>query len=149
MGAAMILWVAIGTDLLDGFLARRGDQVSALGGLLDHSADAVFVIAMLMAGAYLGYLTYVLPVMVAAAFTQYMLDSRALAGQPLRASSLGRYNGICYFVLGGLLIMEHALSLYPVPLDWYPWLAWGLVISTAISMIDRAVALARTTLQSH
>ena len=41
----------------------------------------------------------VLPGLVAAAFVQYTLDSRALAGQRLRASALGRWNGIAYFVL--------------------------------------------------
>ena len=46
-----------------------------------------------------------LPLLVAAAFLQYVLDSRALAGSTLQASMLGRGNGICYFILTGLAIL--------------------------------------------
>ena len=41
--AALILWLSIFSDFLDGFLARKFDTVSNLGGLLDHGSDAIFV----------------------------------------------------------------------------------------------------------
>ena len=46
--AALLISVAILTDLLDGPLARRLGQTSALGGLLDHSTDAAFVTLLLL-----------------------------------------------------------------------------------------------------
>ncbi|MDA0788730.1 MAG: CDP-alcohol phosphatidyltransferase family protein [Proteobacteria bacterium] len=139
--AATVLWLAIGTDLADGHLARRLGAETSLGGLLDHSSDAVFVTVALCALAFHGLVPAILPVLVILAFMQYMADSRALAGKPLRTSALGRYNGICYFILAGFPVMEQALNLYPVPLAYFPWLGWGLVLSTGISMIDRLITL--------
>ena len=77
------------------------------------------------------------------AFAQYMLDSDALKGKPLRASQLGRYNGIAYFVLAGFPVMQLTLGLTPIPFDYFVYLGWGLVITTLISMTDRAVTLYR------
>ena len=44
--------LAVATDLLDGMVARRFNHASALGGLLDHSTDALFVVVLLVALAY-------------------------------------------------------------------------------------------------
>ena len=44
--AALCFAVAVATDALDGPIARRLGQVSALGGLLDHATDALFVTLM-------------------------------------------------------------------------------------------------------
>lgn len=38
--AALLVALAIATDLADGAVARRCGETSALGGLLDHAADA-------------------------------------------------------------------------------------------------------------
>ena len=46
--AAVALMTAIATDLLDGWLARRWQQTSALGGLIDHGSDAFMVALMLL-----------------------------------------------------------------------------------------------------
>ena len=138
--AAVVLWLAIATDIADGYLARKSDQVTPIGGLLDHSADAFFVSATLGSLVYLKLVPLVLPVVVVAAFLQYMLDSSALAGKPLRTSSLGRYNGICYFVLAGFPVMQHAMGIYLIKEAWFFWLGWGLVLSSLISMVDRGIA---------
>ena len=43
-GVALALFVlAVATDLVDGRVARRYGETSALGGLLDHATDATFV----------------------------------------------------------------------------------------------------------
>lgn len=96
--AVSVLWIAIFTDVLDGYLARRQGTASPLGGLFDHGSDAIFVTATIAAHLNHGWTPALLVIMIPAAFLQYMLDSKTLAGQPLRASSLGRYNGISYFV---------------------------------------------------
>ncbi|MCY4532735.1 MAG: CDP-alcohol phosphatidyltransferase family protein [Gammaproteobacteria bacterium] len=141
--AAVVLWIAIGTDIADGRLARYLGQESNLGGLLDHSSDAVFVSVTLAALVHHALIPVVLPCLVILAFLQYMLDSKSLAGKPLKTSQLGRYNGICYFILAGFPVMQHALQITLISNDYFPWLGWGLVLSTAISMIDRLATLIR------
>ena len=98
---------------------------------------------MLVAEVYLGLVPLLLPILVMAAFTQYTLDSSALAGQPLRASLLGRYNGILYFVLAGFPIMQHALNTYLLPDIAFMYFAYLLIVSTLISMTERLVTLIR------
>jgi phosphatidylglycerophosphate synthase len=70
-----------------------------------------------------------------------MLDSKALAGQPLKASSLGKYNGISYFVFAGFPVMQLTLGVTLIPFSWFVWIGWGLVVTSVISMVDRLVTL--------
>jgi CDP-diacylglycerol--glycerol-3-phosphate 3-phosphatidyltransferase len=132
---------AVATDLLDGPLARRRDEASALGGLLDHGSDALFVSSSLMALAMLERVPVILPVLVVAAFLQYVFDSHALAGRSLRTSQLGRWNGIGYYVLVGIVIISEALELGWPPGAWITAIGWALVLATVASMADRARAL--------
>ena len=39
--AGAIFWLAVLSDMLDGFLARKLNAVSSLGGLFDHGSDAI------------------------------------------------------------------------------------------------------------
>ncbi len=141
--ATAIFWLAVATDLADGPVARRYGEASPLGGLLDHAIDATFCVVCLGAHAAAGAVPWSLPFFVAAAFVQYTLDSRSLAGRPLRASRLGRWNGIAYFVAVAVPIVRDTLGWsWPGPsLVW--WLAAGLVATTLVSMGDRALALVR------
>lgn len=141
--AAVVLIAAVVTDVADGYVARARGQVSRLGGVLDHGSDALFVTLTLAGFAARGLVPVILPALIAAAFIQYILDSRALSGQQLRASRLGRYNGIAYFVLAGFPTMQHALGIYLLPDTVLTWFGWALVVTTAASMIDRLIALVR------
>ncbi|MCR9094662.1 MAG: CDP-alcohol phosphatidyltransferase family protein [bacterium] len=141
-GLALVLfWVAVVTDMADGRLARARGETSNLGGLLDHATDASFVSLGLVALAQAGQVPVALPILVAAAFLQYMLDSKSLSGRALRASSVGRWNGILYFVPLGIVATRNGLGL-----DWPAdplilVVGWALVASTTISMADRAWTL--------
>ena len=140
-GAALFA-LAVVTDVSDGIIARRRGEASAFGGLLDHGSDALFVTVTLAALAYRDFVPWLLPPLVISAFTQYVLDSRALSGAPLRASHVGRWNGIGYYALAGTIVISQALQL-----DW-PAAAlrgagWLLVATTLLSMSDRAYALLR------
>ena len=134
---------AVVSDLLDGFVARRRGTVSALGGLLDHTADAVYVTVTLWSIAYVeaqagvDVVPGILPLFIALAFLQYVLDSKSLAGKPLRGSWLGRCNGIAYFVFAGVVVVRGAADV-----DWPPdavvyWLGLAIVVSTLASMFNR------------
>jgi len=134
--AAVILTAAIVSDLADGALARRLGTASAAGRLLDHTVDVLFVTTGLVAAAARGAFPWILPVLVAAAFAQYAIDSYVVArARELRPSRLGRYNGILYFVpLGGdIAVRLGGQALRPLVTA----LAWVLVASTLGSMGER------------
>ena len=138
--AALTLTVAITTDLLDGAIARRQGTASAAGGVFDHTTDCLFVTVGLAAGAMRGAVPWLLPVLVAAAFAQYVVDSYWLhRGRSLRTSRLGRWNGILYFApLGGDILIRLGLpSLRPL----LAAMVWLLVASTVLSMGERLVLL--------
>ena len=99
---------AVATDIADGPLARRRGEASPVGGLVDHATDALFCIAVLGAFAASGPYPVLLPFVIGVAFAQYVADSRVLAGKKLRASRIGRCNGIAYFVLAGTPIVRNA-----------------------------------------
>lgn len=139
--ALVLFWSAVATDVADGRIARARGESSAFGGLLDHATDASFVALGLAALAMRGSVPVALPVLVLAAFLQYMLDSKSLAGRALRASSLGRWNGILYFVPLGVVATRDGLGL-AVPEDGFVRaIGFALVTSTLISMGDRAWTL--------
>ena len=143
--AALLLWaLAIVTDVFDGILARRLGAASSGGGLFDHGTDCAFVTFCLGGLASAGWIPWLLPVLVPLAFLQYVLDSRALAGQPLRTNRIGKSNGIGYFVVAGAVIVPNALA-------WWEWLAvvlgesfaWLLVATTLLSMGERLLLTLR------
>ena len=138
--ALVLFTVAVATDLADGPVARRRGESSALGGLLDHATDATFVSLGLLACAGRELVPLALPFLVAAAFLQYTLDSRALRGQVLRASALGRWNGIAYFVLLGVPVVRDGLGIGWPANGLVAGIGWALVASTVVSMGLRARA---------
>ena len=143
--AALLLWaLAIVTDVFDGILARRFGAASSGGGLFDHGTDCAFVTFTLGGLASAGWMPWLLPALIPLAFLQYVLDSRALAGQPLRTNRIGKSNGIGYFALAGVVIVPNALG-------WWEWLprvlgeilAWLLVATTLVSMGERLLLVLR------
>lgn len=143
LAAAFCFAVAVATDAVDGPLARKLGQASVLGGLLDHATDALFVTMALAAAALAGSVTWLLPTLIPLAFAQYVVDSSALRGRPLRGNRLGRLNGISYFVLAGAVIaVPFGVSVRPglagvgAALTW--WVSVALVLTTVCSMIERA-----------
>jgi cardiolipin synthase len=135
--------LAVLTDLADGRVARRFGETSVLGGFLDHATDAAFVASGLAALAFGGSVPALLPPLVVAAFAQYALDSRALAGRALRASALGRWNGIAYFALLGIPVVRDGLALGWPADALVRALGWALVATTLASMLDRSLPLRR------
>lgn len=139
--AALLLALAVASDLLDGPLARRTRGETERGRWLDHLADFAVVSAGLAACAWRGLVPLALPILVALAFAQYAIDSRWLpGGRGLRMSWLGRCNGVAYFVpLVGAILVELGLGELAVAVRA---LAWLLVATTLLSIADRLRALA-------
>ncbi len=141
--AAVLFIVAVATDVFDGIVARRRGEVTVLGGLFDHSIDALFVTLCLAALAVVDIVPLVLPPLAITSFCQYVWDSKALSGAPLRASVLGRWNGIGYYAIVGTATLQHTLNVPWPTQTWVSIAAWLLVVSTVVSMADRGYALWR------
>src|SRR5271169_6734491 len=134
---ALVVWaVALLTDFLDGPIARRRGTVTALSGTFDHTTDFLFVTSGLFAGALRGAFPWVLPILITTAFAQYFIDSYWIHRQvKLRGSSLGRYNGMLYFVPTCMEILIRLGVHFLQPLLII--LVWLLVLSTLVSMAQR------------
>jgi phosphatidylglycerophosphate synthase len=140
--AAVLFFVAVGTDFADGWVARRYREESPFGGFADHATDATFVVIATAALARIGVLPAVLPWLIAAAFVQYALDSRVISASGLVASRLGRWNGIAYYVIAAIPIVRDALALGWPGRALVSALGWLLAASTVVSMVDRLRLLA-------
>ena len=138
--AALVLFVAIISDIFDGKIARKMSQATAFGGLFDHATDAIFVSSAAWALAQLGFINGFLWILILLAFAQYTLDSKALSGQSLRSSKLGRYNGIAYFVLICVGVGLQCLTLQILNPILH-WAALALIATSLVSMGDRLYSL--------
>jgi len=134
---ALLVWaVALTTDFVDGPVARRRGTVTALSGTFDHTSDFLFVTSGLFAGAYRGVFPWILPALIVAAFSQYVIDSYWIhRHSKLRGSKLGRYNGMLYFVPTCMEIVIRLGARFLQPLLMV--LVWSLVLSTLVSMGQR------------
>jgi CDP-diacylglycerol---glycerol-3-phosphate 3-phosphatidyltransferase len=134
---ALVAWVvALITDFLDGPVARRRGTVTAWSGTFDHASDFLFVTSGLFAGAFRGVFPWILPILVTAAFAQYVIDSYWIHRHTkLRGSKLGRYNGVLYFVPSSMDILIRMGLRFLDPL--LTTLVWILVLSTVVSMGQR------------
>jgi len=134
---ALVVWVvALATDFLDGPIARRRGTVTTWSGTFDHTSDFLFVTSGIFAGAFRGAFPWILPVLITAAFIQYVIDSYWIHRErKLRGSKLGRYNGMLYFVppCMDILIRLGVRPLQPL----LTILVWLLVLSTLVSMGQR------------
>jgi phosphatidylglycerophosphate synthase len=130
--------LAIASDILDGRVARARQQTTRLGTLIDHGADATFVTIMLAGAALLGLVPGILPLLIAAAFLQYALDSGLPTGAPLRSSTLGRINGVGYFILAGVVIAVRHFPVFGFLTETLRAAAWCLVVTTLLSIATRA-----------
>ena len=142
---AVLLTVAIASDYFDGVVARRHGTASAEGQLFDHGTDCLFVTACLTGAALAGLVPLMLPVLIAMAFGQYVLDSYWLhRRKQLRMSTIGRWNGIGYFVPLVVLAaarLEVVPGLSPLLTVAARVVAYVLVASTLVSIVDRATAV--------
>jgi len=142
--ALLVFGLAVATDFADGWAARRFGEATPLGGLADHAVDAVFVTSGAAALARIGALPALLPVLIPAAFLQYALDSGRPGRDGLRASSLGRWNGIAYYAIVAVPIVRDALGIGWPGAPLVSALGWVLVATTLVSMADRLIARLRT-----
>ena len=140
----LLITVAIATDYFDGKVARRLGTASPRGQLFDHTTDFLFVTSALSGAAYADLLTPILPVLIIIAFSQYVLDSYFFYHEKqLHMNRLGRWNGIFYFVPIVLITCSRTAPFSGIAgiVSMIVFvLAWLLVLTTVLSILDRAMA---------
>ncbi|MBT8148222.1 MAG: CDP-alcohol phosphatidyltransferase family protein [Gammaproteobacteria bacterium] len=144
MVLVLLVLIAIVTDYFDGKIARRLGTASPRGQVFDHTTDFLFVTSALFGAAYVDLLTPILPVLIVIAFSQYVLDSYFFYHEKqLHMNKLGRWNGILYFVPIVLIASSRTAPFSSITgiMNMVIFvLGWLLVLSTVLSILDRAMA---------
>jgi phosphatidylglycerophosphate synthase len=83
------------SDFVDGRIARWTHSAGQFGRWLDSLADIAFILAVLSCEAYARTIPAYLPALIAASFTQYILDSVLIRGSAVPVKSrLGHWAGV-------------------------------------------------------
>jgi CDP-diacylglycerol--glycerol-3-phosphate 3-phosphatidyltransferase len=137
---------AAAMDFLDGYLARRRQQVTRLGTLLDPAADKILLSAAFISLVELNLApAWMVVVIVAREFAVSSLRSFAAAdGMVIAASFSGKAKTVVHVICVGLLIIYNQLGefrhLAPISL-------WVALAISVYSGVDYFVRFARTALQ--
>src|SRR5882672_3533238 len=133
--ALAIFLVAAGTDLLDGFLARRWGQITTIGTLLDPIADKLLISAALISLVQVHAApAWMVVLIIGREFAVTGLRSIAAAeGYTIKASDLGKTKMIAQVVAIYVLLLSIR---YPELAQLGVWLMWGVVVFTIASALD-------------
>jgi CDP-diacylglycerol---glycerol-3-phosphate 3-phosphatidyltransferase len=137
--AAGIFLAASLTDWLDGLIARRTNQVTRLGTLLDPVADKLLVAAALLSLVQVD----MVPAWMALAIIGREIAVTGLRGVALSmgvlvpASKLGKLKTVTQYVAVTLLILERGVPMDLVPpfhlaTDGCLWLALGVTVLSGL-----------------
>src|SRR5678816_1451724 len=130
-----IFLVAAGTDLVDGYLARRWKQVTTIGTLLDPIADKLLISAALISLVQIRTLPgWMAILIIGREFAVSGLRSIAAAeGYTIKASDLGKTKMFAQVVAIScmLLSVRHPALLLPGK-----FLMWGVIFFAIISAIS-------------
>ncbi|QNE33903.1 CDP-alcohol phosphatidyltransferase family protein [Leifsonia shinshuensis] len=128
--ALLVLIVSSVTDFLDGWLARKLNQVSRLGQLLDPAADRLYIFAALVGLAWREVIPWWLVAVIVARDVMLAVLGVILANHgfgPLPVHHLGKVATFCLFWALPLLMLGEAfdpLAPYSLPLGW-AFALWG------------------------
>ncbi len=134
LGLAIFL-TAAGTDLLDGYLARRWRQVTTIGTLLDPIADKLLISAALISLVQIRVLPgWMAILIIGREFAVSGLRSIAAAeGYTIKASDLGKTKMLSQVAAISCLLMSVR----------HPWLTlpgqvlmWGVIVFALLSAIS-------------
>ena len=107
--ADLLFILAIGSDLADGYLARKMRFCSRFGANFDSAVDAVFVGGLFLYFIYVGiYPSWVL-LLITAMYIQYILTSKLFK---LTFDPIGKYYGsLLYGAIGLTMLFREQLAL--------------------------------------
>jgi phosphatidylglycerophosphate synthase len=131
-GLWFIFLAMVSSDLVDGWLARRLQQMSKLGHILDHLCDVLFILAALSTFVGRGLVPWWLPAAIAWAFLLYVVNvwwwPTAQPARRLLGGQLGHIGGMLYYATTGLVTLHVCTQA-----RWFsPLFLWGWCLSTAL-----------------
>lgn len=143
--AAVLMAIAIGSDVADGWLARRTGTTSDLGALFDPLADVVLVLSVQIVLTRNGDWPLYLPVLSVASFLVFLLRSQQ-CGYMTR-TRFGKYVGAV--LMCSILIALTCKSIHPGFWDTIAPYIWSVAaIYVAVATLENLPALA-TPEDSH
>ena len=133
--ALAIFLAAAGTDLLDGYLARRRRQVTTFGKLVDPLADKLLISSVLICLVELGRVpAWMVFIIVGREFAVTGLRGIALSkGYTIAASDLGKTKMVAQVITVSLLMIE---PYYPVVSNIAYLALWVVVLFAVWSAAD-------------
>lgn len=133
--ALSIFLCAAVTDILDGYLARRWQQVTTVGTLLDPIADKMLISAALVSLVQIhrvpGWMAILI---IGREFAVSGLRSiAATEGYTIKASELGKTKTVLQVIAISLVMLGMH---FPVFIQWGVWALWAVVIVAMASAVD-------------
>ncbi|MDR5658131.1 CDP-diacylglycerol--glycerol-3-phosphate 3-phosphatidyltransferase [Serpentinicella sp. ANB-PHB4] len=135
--AAGIFILAAITDALDGYIARKKNQITTFGKFMDPLADKLLISSALISLVQMGKISaIVVIIIIAREFTISILRAVAASeGVVIAASWWGKMKTVTQIVaIIALLINNYPFSYINFPFDVY--MTWVAVFFTVISGID-------------
>jgi len=134
IGLSIFLAAAV-TDILDGYLARRWQQVTTVGTLLDPIADKLLISAALVSLVQIHRVPAWMAIMIIGReFAVSGLRSIAASeGYTIKASELGKTKTVLQVVAISVVMLGIH---FPVFEQWGMWSLWAVVLAAMISAVD-------------
>lgn len=128
--ALLLLAISSVTDFIDGQIARRFNQITRLGQLLDPAADRLLILAALIGLAISGVIPWWLAAITIGRDVLLAALGITLANHgygPLPVHHLGKFATFCLFFALPILMLGqafHQLAFVTVPIGW-GFVLWG------------------------
>ena len=130
LGALILLVISTVTDFIDGQIARRFNQITRLGQLLDPAADRLLILAALLGLAIAQVLPWWFVIAVISRDLMLIVLGIVLANHgygPLPVHHLGKFATFCLFASLPILMLGEAfpaVQMVTSPIGWAAAL-WG------------------------
>ena len=136
ISAALFLIISL-TDMIDGYIARKYNQITDFGKFLDPLADKILVSSAMIVLVGLGRLNSVACVIVI--FREFIVTSLRLVantgGKVIAAGIWGKLKTIFQIItVMVILLEEYLITLYPLP--YSAFFVWIMVILTVYSGLE-------------
>jgi len=119
---------AIGTDIMDGYFARKTNSVSKLGAYLDVTFDFVFIMGMYLNFTINGIYSPWILLIIVSVFAQFIISNVYI--KKTIYDPIGKYYGSILFAgIGATLLFSGQLT--------YALVTYGIVLATLASLASR------------
>lgn len=130
----VIFWIASITDFLDGYLARKRNQVTSLGKLLDPVADKLLVSGAFISLVEMGLVpAWMVVIIIGREFAVSGLRQIALTYNiVIPASYLGKFKMVFQVIAISMLILGEGLTMLRGPGIVFLWVVLILAIGSSL-----------------